>query len=240
MPGGETVDAASDDSRGSGQGQGRSRPLRLLIVSPTALLREGLCALFSAREGIEVVAAVAGAVEAISLLNDGAWSPDLLLADLGQPIGSVSLAALVDASKPFRIVAINVPLSDGEVMACIEQGVVSLVTCEASMDDLVESLEAAMRGELLCRPAVATVLLSRLRQLAAGSGGQDEAGPLTAREEEIVGLVGEGLSNKEIAQRLTIAVPTVRNHIHNILTKLGVHSRRDAALLMRRSVISPQ
>src|SRR5439155_827652 len=104
---------------------------------------------------------------------------------------------------------------------------------EASIDDLVTVIESVARGEAICSPRVAAGLLRRVAALAAGHGGDLPRAQLTNREREIVRLIDNGLSNKEIARALGIEVATVKNHVHNILEKLQVHRRGEAAARVR-------
>jgi DNA-binding NarL/FixJ family response regulator len=106
------------------------------------------------------------------------------------------------------------------------------VAREGSVHDLVDAVERAARGELQCSPQVAGTLIRRLAWRAA-AGATLIPSPLTARESEIVRLIDEGLSNKEIAVRLGIEVATVKNHVHNLLEKLRVRRRSEAAARLR-------
>jgi DNA-binding NarL/FixJ family response regulator len=129
------------------------------------------------------------------------------------------------------IVALGVPDVEGDVLACAEAGIAGYVTREASLEELVAVVRSAVQGELRCSPRIAAGLLRRLSALS-------EHGPsaprvrLTARQREIVRLIGQDLSNKEIAHRLGIEVATVKNHVHNLLEKLNVHRRTAAVRLL--------
>jgi DNA-binding NarL/FixJ family response regulator len=206
--------------------------VRVLIVSSIALYREALCALLNARDDIDVVGIAADAPEAARLLVDVEPPPDVVLFDMSFPENARAVRWLVCEQPDAHIFAISVA-GERDVIACAELGVVGLVTSEASVGELVSSLECVARDELLCTPAVAAALL---RRVAASARDVDRRAPLnllTSREQEVVGLIDAGLSNKQIAYRLCIAVPTVRNHVHNILSKLGVHGRSEAAALIR-------
>jgi len=116
-------------------------------------------------------------------------------------------------------------------------GIAGFVTSEASVAELVAAIESVARGESLCSPSVVAALLRRLGSLARSWAEADPTQPLTRREREILELIDEGLSNKQIAQRLRIELPTVKNHVHNILGKLGVRRRAEAAALVRPSLM---
>jgi DNA-binding NarL/FixJ family response regulator len=113
------------------------------------------------------------------------------------------------------------------VIACAEAGIAAYVAREGSLDDLVATLHSVMRGEARVSPRIAAVLLRRVGDMATGRAQRVRASPLTERETEIAGLVADGLSNKQIARRLRIRLPTVKNHVHNILEKLEVGRRTE-------------
>jgi two-component system nitrate/nitrite response regulator NarL len=119
------------------------------------------------------------------------------------------------------------------VLGCAEAGVAGYVPREASLEDLVETIGCASRGELRCSPQLGVTLLRQLALRAAGVDDAASRAPLTSREVEIVRLIEHGLSNKEIATRLGIQVATVKNHVHNLLEKLRIHRRAEAADRLR-------
>jgi two-component system nitrate/nitrite response regulator NarL len=119
------------------------------------------------------------------------------------------------------------------VIAFAEAGVLGFVEGGASVEELRSGIECAARGEASCPPRIATTLLARLASLTGVQRGVSEPTGLTRRERQIVQLIAEGMSNKEIAQRLCIEVATVKNHVHNILEKLKVGRRGDAVTRFR-------
>lgn len=135
-------------------------------------------------------------------------------------------AAMARAHPDIRVVALAIDSTD-EVVAVVEAGVSGYVPKEASLTELVSTIQSVSCGEMPCSPSVAAGLCRRLADLAPR---QDQAPQrrLTVRERQVLALVGEDLSNKEIARRLCIEVTTVKNHVHNLLEKLQVHRRRDA------------
>jgi two-component system, NarL family, nitrate/nitrite response regulator NarL len=158
--------------------------------------------------------------------------PDVVLLDGAGEDGVEAIEALVAAIPEVRVVALGVSESERDIIACAEAGVAGLVSRDASLPDLVATIERVEAGETLCSPRIAAILLRRLAALAAQRN-DDPAAQLTVREQEILGLIDEGLSNKQIARRLYIELPTVKNHVHNILEKLHVHRRYEAAARMR-------
>jgi DNA-binding NarL/FixJ family response regulator len=204
--------------------------IRTLIVSDVRLYREGLAELLAGQRRIAVVASLAyceSDVEQAERLR-----PDVVLLDVAGPGRQGVLRRFVDGLPEARVLALTVAETDAEIIACAEAGVSGLVTRASSLQELIGAVESVQRGETLCSPLVAAVLLQRVHELS-GRGELDGAVyRLTAREREILELAGGGLSNKEIARRSSIELSTVKNHMHSILDKLGVHRREEAAALL--------
>lgn len=203
---------------------GIERP-RIVIVSDVVLYREGLGASLARDARLNVVELVnsRAALPAISRIL-----PDAVLID-GGIAESLALARTIWASVPaVRIVGFGIAGDADKIVACAESGLAAFVDRDGSIDELVRAVLSALKGELACSPKVTALMCERLAHLSAG-GQRPE--PLTRREREIALLVGEGLSNKEIARDLRIGPSTVKNHVHNILEKLRVR---------RRSAISHQ
>jgi DNA-binding NarL/FixJ family response regulator len=120
-----------------------------------------------------------------------------------------------------------------DVLTCAEIGISGYVTRDGSLCDVVSAITAAVRGEVRCSPKIAGLLFRRVAALSTERRGHS-AGGLTARETQIVRLLQEGLSNKMISRSLGIECATVKNHVHSILGKLGVHRRADAVSLLQK------
>lgn len=204
--------------------------IRVFIVASVRLYREGLADVLGRQPGIDVCCAAADVSSFFD--NPPCDGADVALLDITV---EGSLAAVRRASSRVdapRIVAVAIPDDDREVIACAEAGVVGYVTCDEPLTDLLHAIESAARGEAHCSPRIAATLLHRVRALAQAATpvprASELASLLTSRELEIVALIAQGLSNKEIAARLTIELPTVKNHVHNILGKLGAKQRAEA------------
>jgi DNA-binding NarL/FixJ family response regulator len=204
--------------------------LRVLIVSETRLYREGLAELLSRRDSLQVIGTATRAEEA--LLQSWELNPEVVVLDQALPDSLLLTRKLVQARPEIRVVALGLPDSEESVLTFAEAGVAGYVPRDGSVQDLVDAVQRAARGELHCSPQLAGTLIRRLAWRAA-AGANLPATPLTARESEIVRLIDEGLSNKEIAVRLGIEVATVKNHVHNLLEKLRVHRRGEAAAQLR-------
>jgi two-component system, NarL family, nitrate/nitrite response regulator NarL len=207
--------------------------IRVLPVADVRLYREGLANCLASRAGLQVVGMAANRDEALALV--ASLQPDVVVMDMATR-DSLAIVRAINGSTPaVRIIAFAIEPLDREILACAEAGVAGYVHSEASTDDLVAAIESVMRDELLCPPRTAALLLRRLALLAKTKP-QPNTVDLTVREREIGLLIDDGLSNKEIAQRLNIEVATVKNHVHNILEKLHVPSRAQAAAHLRATL----
>lgn len=206
--------------------------VRLLILGEVGLYREALAGSLGRDERFEVVAVAAGVEEALAALER--VEADVLLVDARVPDGTDAVRALAAAAPQVKLVALAVPEVEGEVIAFAEAGASAYVTPDGSMEDLASVVEGVERGEVLCSPGMAAGLFRRVAALARESRLDPIEENLTARELDVLRLVEEGHSNKEIATALSIELPTVKNHVHRILEKLHVHSRSEAAARARR------
>jgi two-component system nitrate/nitrite response regulator NarL len=206
--------------------------IRVVILGEIRLYREGLAELLGRREGIEVAGTAASGVEDMDHVY--ALAPDVALLDMAMLDSAATVRALVETVPDTKIIALAVPETESHVVACAEAGVAGYVSREGSVEDLIAALESAGRGEALCSPRIAAGLLRRVAALALLGQSGPSLQRLTQREVEIVELIDEGLTNKEIARRLVIELSTVKNHVHNILEKLNVSHRGEAAARLRR------
>jgi two-component system, NarL family, nitrate/nitrite response regulator NarL len=204
---------------------------RILVAAQTRLYREGLEQILAGHPRIEVAASTASAPAAIAAI--AAHRPDAVLVDIGGAGSIAGLRQIVASAPASRVVAFGVAESEAEIVECAEAGVVGYVPREASLDELIAVVEAVMRDELVCSPRLAGTLLRRVGVLARERTDRSDEIRLTSRETQVVGLIGEGLSNKEIAVRLQIELATVKNHVHHVLDKLGVKRRAEAAARVR-------
>ena len=199
-----------------------------LIVAATRLYRDGLAEALRRHETLRVVGTAAEFDEA--LVKAQSFAPHVILVDMPMPNGSRTIQALARELPEAKILALV--SGDAELVASVEAGADGCVTRESSLEQVASAVERVAHGEAICDPEMTAALFKRLRSLAAGR--PDDLGvPLTPREQEIVALIDEGFSNKQIAQRLCIEPATVKNHVHNILEKLHVARRGEAAAVVR-------
>ena len=204
--------------------------IRVLLVSDIRLYREGVEAALARHGGVDVVGAAAGQREARVLATRA--RPNVALVDMTMPDSIACIRALHNAVPEVRAVALTVAEIESDVVACAEAGVFGYVTRESSLDELVAAIRSVVQGEMLCSPRIAATLVRHVAALAATPLTRPLA-TLTGRELQVVALIEEGLSNKEIAGRLLIEAATVKNHVHNILEKLQVPGRTEAAAEVR-------
>jgi DNA-binding NarL/FixJ family response regulator len=211
--------------------------IRVLLVDDQALFREGLHTLVSLYEDIEVVGEATNGQEALAAT--ATLQPDVVLMDLRMPVlDGVAATRLLKESRPATRVIILTTFDDDEyVFDGLRAGAVGYLLKDVSSDKLIEAIRAAARGESFLQPSIAAKVVAEFNRLEKLAGQpRSQAGliePLSERELEILRLVAAGDSNKEIAARLYITEGTVKNHVTNILGKLGVRDRTQAALQAR-------
>lgn len=205
----------------------------VVVAIGVRLFREGLTDVLARHPATHVVATAADAESLDDALRR--TEPDVLLVDVALVPVTAGVQRLHARSPGLRVVALGDFVEPSEVVAYAEAGVAGFVTRDQALGELVTTLESVVRGHLHCPPHVAAALLQRVASVASGRGvtRYRSGRRLTPRELEIVALLGDGLSNKQIGRRLSIEVPTVKNHVHNILEKLEVASRTDVALWAR-------
>ncbi len=208
--------------------------IEIVIVSRVRLYREGLRSLLDEPGQIRVVAVAGERHEAIDLLC--AFEPDVVLVDTADAQGLATLRSITAQTDRTRALALGVEEVAEEVVACAEAGAYGYVAREAGAEQLRTAVLGAVRREVHCSPRIARALLRRVGELAESSARRTTY-RLSARELEVTRLIDRGLSNKEIARGLSIELSTVKNHVHNILHKLQVRRRWQAAERLRAGEI---
>jgi DNA-binding NarL/FixJ family response regulator len=200
--------------------------IRVLLVDDHSVVRRGLRGFFDLLDDIEVVGEASNGREAIDEAKR--LRPDVVLMDLLMPEvdGVSAIAAIKQAQPEVEIVAVTSFIEEEKVTAALEAGASGYLLKDADADEVAKAVRAAYGGETHLDPAVARLLTQRLRTRKA----DELVEPLTDREKEVLSAVGKGASNKEIAAQLFISERTARTHVSNILGKLGLSSRTQAAL----------
>jgi DNA-binding NarL/FixJ family response regulator len=209
----------------------------VIVVSSVRLFRDGLAALVTRAECARSVHVAHDMMEVMPLVNE--LTPSLVMIDASEAASPDAARRLSSNKSVLALIAFASSDDVDARLILAESGVTGYVSRDASMEDLIRVVDAACRGELVCSPRLAGALARRLARVAAGDKEfAGRASVLTCRERDLVRLVDEGKSNKEIARDLNIELATVKNHIHRILGKLGVRRRGEAAALLRRWTMS--
>jgi DNA-binding NarL/FixJ family response regulator len=211
-------------------------PVRVLLVDDQALFREALATLLEVRPEIEVVGEAGDGAAALDQV--AGLRPDVVLMDLHMPVldGVAATRRLRVEHPEVRVLALTTFDDDEDVFAALRAGAVGYLLKDVSGDRLVEALLAAARGESVLQPSVAAKVVARFAQLPQADPAprpQPLVVPLSDRELEVLRLLAEGSSNREIAAALFLAEGTVKNHVTNVLAKLGARDRTQAALRAR-------
>jgi DNA-binding NarL/FixJ family response regulator len=209
--------------------------IRVAIIHRNRLFREGLAFVLSQRRGITVVTCIGGVSEVSADISG--LSPDVIILDFSQQgrDGLEEARQLREASPRSKLLLMGLTESEADVLACIEAGAAGLLQREASLEELLQNIRAMVAGEALCSPKIIALLFSQIAEEAHAKTlvQRLDLPHLTSRERQILALIEERCSNKEIAVRLQIEIQTVKNHVHNILEKLQLHSWREAASYAR-------
>jgi DNA-binding NarL/FixJ family response regulator len=211
--------------------------VRIVIADDQSLFREGLRTLLSTRPEVDVVGEAANGADAITLVER--LEPDVVLMDLRMPVmdGIQATAKLRERWPSIPVLVLTTFDDDASLFGALRAGAAGYLLKDVSSETLMSAIGAATRGEAFLQSAVTGRVVAAFARLMESGGGQRAEAlviPLSPREREIVALLGSGASNKEIADRLFLAEGTVKNHVTNILTKLDVRDRTQAAIRARR------
>ncbi len=213
-------------------------PVRVLLVDDQALFREALATLLGASEAIEVVGEAGDGDEALRRAVE--LVPDVVLMDLRMPVldGIAATQRLRLEQPGVRVIALTTFDDDEDVFAALRAGAVGYLLKDVSSARLLEAVLAASRNESVLQPSVAAKVVARLAgqlrdDVPDVTRPQPLVVPLSERERDVLRLLAAGRSNREMASALFLAEGTVKNHITNVLAKLGVRDRTQAALRAR-------
>jgi two-component system, NarL family, response regulator LiaR len=202
--------------------------IRVLIVDDHSVVRMGLRTFFELQPDIEVIGEAADGSEGVALARR--LEPDVILMDLLMPNmdGVTAIARIKEERPEIEIVTMTSFIEEEQVTAALEAGASGYVLKDAEAEEVAAAVRAAYNGEVHLDPAVARLLAQRLRNRTTTA--DDLVEPLTDREKDVLRLLGQGMSNKEIGTELFITERTARTYVSNILGKLGLASRTQAAL----------
>ncbi len=203
--------------------------MKILLVDDQLLFRKGLRALLEAEDDIEIVSEASNGQEALDKVK--AYRPDVVLMDVHMPgCDGIQGTRLIKADHPeVKIVILTISDEDDDLFEAIKAGAEGYLLKNLRPEELTQMLRSVMANEAPVSPAIASKLLGEFRRQPRQDHGQASGPELTAREREVLQLVAEGLSNAEIGLRLCVVEGTVKNHLHNLLEKLHLHNRVQAA-----------
>lgn len=213
--------------------------VRLLVVDDHDLFRAGLASLLSAEPEIEVVGQASGGRMGVRLAAE--LRPDVVLMDVRMPdiSGPEATRQILTRDPETRVLALTVSSEDSDVSAVLQAGACGFLAKDTPIDSLVVAIYAAVSGAAWLSPRAAEVVLGRIR--TAQPAPPSDSGPLqqlSGREIDVLRLIANGMENAEIAEALNISPRTAKNHVSNILTKLGLPSRVQAAVYAVRQGVS--
>ena len=210
--------------------------IRVLLVDDHAMVRRGMRDFLRLHADLDFVGEASDGVEAVEQAL--ALRPDIVVMDLMMPgLDGVEATARIKAEAPdVEVIALTSFIEEARVVAAIEAGASGFLLKDAEADELAAAIRSAVAGEVHLDPAIAGIVARRMRNGGRGAGGSADSGgdaiaALTARERDVLALVARGLPNQQIAEDLGITERTARTHVSNILAKLGLASRTQAALL---------
>jgi len=208
-------------------------PIRVLVADDHSIVRKGLRAFLSLQRDLEIIGEAADGEEAVRMAQQ--LKPDVVLMDIKMPrMDGIAATAAIRRDLPdTEVIALTSVLEDASVVGAIKAGAIGYLLKDTEADDLCRAIKAAAAGQVQLSPEAAARLVREVRA-------PDSPEPLSQRELDVLKLLGEGNSNKEIAKSLSLSEKTVKTHVSNILGKLNVPSRTQAALYaVRIGLVSP-
>jgi DNA-binding NarL/FixJ family response regulator len=212
--------------------------ISIALIEDNRLMRDGIAALLKQQPDIGVVAAASS--DDTSMLREA--NPEVILLDLGlRNADSLRVAEQIRKDLPAaKVIAMDVLPVHEDIVELVNAGVSGFIMKDATLEELVDTIRAVAQGTHVLPPQMTATLFSQIAREAVARGRPDalDSVRMTPREREVVNLISEGLSNKEIAGRLHIATHTVKSHVRNVLVKLTLHTRLEIAAYARREGVS--
>ena len=209
------------------------RRINLLLVNETRLMGNVIAAALEDEPDIHVIACVTNMDDAMKIVQEKEVDVALVSTRLPDQGALKLTSAITELTPSTKVLALGLTEEKQRVLRYLEAGATGYILKDDSLEDLIETVRAAQDGKVFVSPQIAAALIERLSDLAHMFSGIEnsvsDTADLTSRELEVLKLIGEGLTNQRIAEQLVIEVGTVKNHVHNILDKLNVSSRGEAA-----------
>ncbi|URM91867.1 response regulator transcription factor [Streptomyces sp. MRC013] len=217
----------ADEESGGAARAGKGRAIRVLLVDDHQVVRRGLRTFLEVQDDIEVVGEAADGAEGVARTEE--LRPDVVLMDVKMPgtDGIEALRRLRELGNPAKVLIVTSFTEQRTVVPALRAGAAGYVYKDVDPDALAGAIRSVHAGHVLLQPEVAGALLS---QDGANGGAGGRGGTLTEREREVLGLIADGRSNREIARALVLSEKTVKTHVSNILMKLDLADRTQAAL----------
>jgi DNA-binding NarL/FixJ family response regulator len=207
------------------------RKTRILLIEINRILRDGIKALINAQVDLKIVAATEGNHD--TLLKARSLKPQVVLLDLGlrNENGLHVVATLTKELPRTKVIGMGLIPSQQDIIEFVQAGAAGFILKDATLEEVLATIRAVARGMKILPPLLTGSLFTHVvdHALRKGRGKLPDAARMTKREREIIVLITEGLSNKDIAERLNLSTYTVKSHVHNILEKMALHSRLEIA-----------
>jgi DNA-binding NarL/FixJ family response regulator len=207
------------------------KKIRLLLIEDNRLLRNGILSILKPHKDINIIAASGDSKN--TLLKIKQLKPNVILLDLGlRSQNSLQVVGIVKKDFPdAKIIVMDLAPVQADILQYVKAGANGFILKDASLNDLLITIRTVSEGATVLPPLLVDSLFSQIVEFAVREGKSklNEAVKMTKREREVIGFLGEGLSNKEIAQKTHISTYTVKSHIHNIMEKLALHTRLEIA-----------
>jgi len=217
-----------------------AKRIPVLVVEDNRLVRDGIIAMLAEQPDLKVVAAVDGAPGALERVRE--MKPEVVVLDaaLGDHDSHRLVAAIKHAAPEVRVIVMDVLPLPEDLHDFVNAGASGFIAKDATLDAFVSTVRSVASGTDVLPPALTSTLFSHIVRVAVGRKPSEvlKAVRMTERERAVFDLIADGLSNKEIAQRLQLATNTVKGHVHNILEKLALHTRLEVAAYARRGTKS--
>ncbi len=205
--------------------------IRLLLIEDNRILRDGIVAMLRGNRDIKVVAATGSGKSRILKIHE--LKPNVILLNLGlRSQNSLHVVEIIKKEFPrARVIVMDLAPAQGDILHFVKAGASGFILKDASPEDFLNAIRSVAEGRKILPPIHNGSLFSQIVERAIDEGKPDltKAIRMTNREKEVIGLINEGLTNKEISKRLRVAAYTVKSHVHNIMEKLALHTRLQAA-----------
>jgi DNA-binding NarL/FixJ family response regulator len=213
-----------------------ARPITVVVADDQELFRRGMQTVLAMEAGFDVIAQAADGEEAVAKVAE--LAPDVVLMDVRMPgVDGIEAARRIRESTPStRVVMLTISDEEDDLYGAVRAGANGYLLKDASLEDVAAAVRAVARGESLISPSMASKLLAEFTAVTSGTSAEEETAPrLSPREIEVLKLVAQGRTNREVAGALHLSENTVKNHVANILDKLHLRSRLEAVMYAMRT-----